>query len=346
MATSVAMRAFCWGDGETVASQDMRLEQIGALLSGLGGPAASPLSVGQGVRDGTGFPLKVAVSSGLSVTVATGFGIVQGSTAANSGAYSTTLDSVATLTCATADPVNPRIDSVCITVTDLGTSGSGAVVQIVTGTAASAPVAPTLPANSLLLCTIAVAANATSLVAANLTDQRVFIASAGGIKPVMSASLYPTTGPASAYAHSTSTSRLLWFNGTQLQAPQVAAWAPRSNGPNTVTASGTAQTVSSSSVAVDGLTNVKISFTYDLISNAGTSAGNACTLAFMRGASNLKSITKTCWGADSNIDGGTITFTDFAPAAGTYTYGVTIVNQGAGTYQVHNGIIYLEAIST
>jgi len=346
MVTSVTMRESCWLDGTTAAAQDLRLDTVSALSSGLGSSSASNIGVGSGVRQGNNGPLRVAVSSGLSVTVNPGMSVIQGTAAANSGAYSNTLDSVATLTCATADPVNPRLDTVCVTVTDVGTSSSATVVQIVTGTPASSPVAPTLPANSLALCNIAVAANATTLVSGNLSDQRVYYAAAGGIKPVSGLAFYPTSGSISDYLHNTNSGRLLWFNGTSVQAPKTALFAPVTDGPHTGTATGTPVTVASQTATPDGSTTVEITFTYNFISNAGTSAGNACTLTFLRGATNLRSVTKTCWGADSNIDGGSITIWDTNPAAGTYTYSVTVVNQGAGTFAVQGGSIMVKAISS
>lgn len=344
MATSVTTRTFSFGDGLTYATQDVRLA-LSCILSGLGGGSGNTLGIGSGVKAAAGSPMKVINSSGLSVTVNTGQCAIQGSAALNSGTYFVTLDAAATLTCTAADTVNSRIDAVCVSVTDLGTSSSTSVVQIVTGTPASSPSAPALPANSIPLCYITVPANATTLTSGNLADQRPSLAAAGGIKNVLNSSFYPTVGAGSEYIHDSGAARMKWFNGTAVVAPKTAAFAPASNGPNTVSATGTVETVSSVSVTVDGSTTVKVTFTFDSVTNAGTSAGNACTVGLVRGSTGLKSITKICWGPDSPLDGGTIVVNDINPAAGTYTYGATIVNQGAGTYAVHNGIIYVEAIS-
>jgi hypothetical protein len=344
MTLSVATRTAAFGDGLTYAAQDLRLNTASALLSSLG--SSSSLGVGSGVRKANGDPMVVAVASGLSVTVATGMAVIQGSAAANTGAYVVTLDSVATLTCTAADTVDARIDSVCLTVTDNGDNTSTAVVQIITGTPASSPSAPSLPSNSLRLFNITVAANATTLTSGNLSDQRSYMAAAGGIKPVRSSSAYPSSGSTSQYAHDLNTNRLMRFNGSTLVAPSVAAFAPAFDGPHTVSASSTPATVATATVTVDGSTNVEISFTYNYISSAGTGLGNACSLTFMRGSTNLRTVTKTCAGPDLNIDGGTIVLYDRTPAAGTYAYSVAVANQGAGTYAVQAGSIAVKAISS
>src|SRR6185503_5645870 len=169
MGLTAATRVEAWADATTQVSTDLRLNLISAGLSGLGGPASSPLAIGSGVRQGTGNPLLVAVSGGLSVTVNTGICTVQGTAAANAGAYTVALDTVATLTCTAADPTNPRMDSVCIT-------ADAQVVQIITGTPAASPSAPALPANSLLLANITVRAGASALLGTDITDSRQFLA--------------------------------------------------------------------------------------------------------------------------------------------------------------------------
>lgn len=342
MASSFTMRNFGFGDGLTYASQDVRLA-IAALVSSLGGASGNALSVGGGVHPATSNPLGVAASSGLSVTVNVGYATIP-SASANGGAYTTILDSPATLTCVTASTVFSRIDSVCITVADGGTSSSTVVVQIVTGTPGASPVAPTLAADSLLLCNITVPANATTLTSGNLADQRTYMAGAGGITHVQSAAFYPTVGAVGDVLYDMNLARYRMWTGSAWRGLSTVAFAPVSNGPNTQSATGTLETVSSVSVTVDGATSVRVTFTFDSVTNAGTSAGNACTVGIARGSTGLKNITKTCWGPDSPLDGGTIVITDINPAAGTYAYEGTIVNQGAGTYAVHNGIIYVEAL--
>jgi hypothetical protein len=77
-------------------------------------------------------------------------------------------------TITTADPTNPRIDLVCITVNDSAYTGSlnNVVVNVVAGTPAVSPSVPATPANSIALARVAVAAGATTIITANITDVR------------------------------------------------------------------------------------------------------------------------------------------------------------------------------
>lgn len=339
MALTAPTRAAAWIDAGTQAAQDLRLNTVAAFLSELGGAATSPLAVASGVRQSTGNPLQVQLGAGLGVTVNTGIAVVQGSASANAGAYSVALDTVGTLTCTAADPVNPRVDAVCIT-------ADTQVVQIITGTPASLPASPTLPANSLLLCNITVPAAATTLIGANLSDQRQFLAGVGGIKPFLKQSLWPaaTGATSSDYLHDIATGRMKRWNGSAWVAPSTVGFAPAYGTEGTVIATGTVETVSSVSVTVDGSTAVRLHFAWTGFTTAGTGAGTGCTIALERGSTNLYNVYKYCTGADSSIDGGSFTFPDQTPAAGTYTYSVTLVNQGAGTFKIYFGLLWAEAI--
>jgi hypothetical protein len=64
-----------------------------------------------------------------------------------------------------------------MTVNDAYYTGSlnNVVLQVVAGTPAGSPVAPATPANSISLATVAIAAGATALTTANITDTRVLV---------------------------------------------------------------------------------------------------------------------------------------------------------------------------
>jgi len=93
------------------------------------------------------------------------------------GTYVGYNDATVVLSITTADPTNPRIDRVCLTVNDAYYTGAlnNAVLQVVAGTPAGSPVAPALPANSISLATVAVGAGATAITNANITDTRVMV---------------------------------------------------------------------------------------------------------------------------------------------------------------------------
>jgi hypothetical protein len=113
--------------------------------------------------------------AGMSVRVATGWAAVVGTTQPNMGVYTAFNDAVETLTVTTADPTNPRIDRVVMTIRDAYYTGAfnDVIYQVLAGTPAGSPTAPATPANSISLATIAVGAGVTSITAGNITDTRV-----------------------------------------------------------------------------------------------------------------------------------------------------------------------------
>jgi hypothetical protein len=112
---------------------------------------------------------------GMSVQIASGWAAIVGTTQANMGVYTAYNDAAATAAITTANATNPRIDLVCLTVNDAYYTGStnNVVINVVAGTPAASPTVPATPANSIALARVAVAANATSIVNANITDVRV-----------------------------------------------------------------------------------------------------------------------------------------------------------------------------
>lgn len=120
------------------------------------------------------FAVTQSVTPAMSVSVASGWCWVLGTTTSTQGMYSSYNDAATTLTITTANATNPRIDKVCVTVRDAAYTGAqnDIILQVIAGTPAVSPVAPATPASSIVLATIAVAANATSIVNANITDAR------------------------------------------------------------------------------------------------------------------------------------------------------------------------------
>lgn len=121
--------------------------------------------------------LLVSASSpaAMSVSIASGWAVILGTYQANMGAYVAYNDAATTATITAADPTNPRIDLVCVTVSDAAYTGALNTVSfnVVAGTPAGSPVAPATPTNSIALAQVAVAAGATTITAGNITDVRV-----------------------------------------------------------------------------------------------------------------------------------------------------------------------------
>lgn len=121
--------------------------------------------------------LAVTASSpaAMTVEVAQGWGVIVGNFQPNMGVYNFYNDATVSLPIAIADPVNPRIDRIVVTIQDSYYTGSAddVIFQVLQGTPAVSPVAPAVPTNSISLATIAVGAAVTQINTGNITDARV-----------------------------------------------------------------------------------------------------------------------------------------------------------------------------
>jgi len=114
---------------------------------------------------------------GMSVIIASGWAAIVGTTQANMGTYVAYNDAATVVAITTANPTNPRIDLVCATVQDAYYTGAqnNVIFQVVVGTPAPSPVVPALPANSIALAEVDVAAGALSITSGDITDLRVLV---------------------------------------------------------------------------------------------------------------------------------------------------------------------------
>lgn len=330
MGLSANARAGAYLDGVALAGQDLRLQEHSAVLTGASPSGTTGIAARPGVRPGLGSPLLVQASSGMNITVNAGVAWVQGSASANAGMYAACLDAAATITVATSDPTNPRIDNVIVQVTDLGSSSSTTVITLQTGTPAPSPVAPALPANALLLATIAVAANASTIVAGNITDARVYTVGAGGIVPMDTSG--GLTGQAGLYAHDTVTGRLKVANGSgNARQPKVGAFAAVSN----TVASATANTSSFTNavtlnVTVDGATELMVFASWPAITPAsGISVGDYLETQIAIDGSGIGQANITRVDSTSlNVSDGGCIFAWSTPSAGTHTFALICLAVG------------------
>lgn len=280
MASSVTVGAAWWMDGPTFNGSNLR-----PIFSGLF--AAQAAQCMSGVLPGGG-ALSVGAGSGMQVTVATGTAVVASSAGVTSAGYVGTVLTSTTLTVTGSDPVNDRIDLVCATFTDVGSSASAWKLQVITGTPAPSPSAPATPSNSLALATVLVPASSSSVSSGNISDQRVFTAMQGGIIPVpnLAGGVSPLTGYQGTYIHDRATTRLarLTTGGAVVQ-PNLLPFAPQqaSRGTNLSQLSGLA-TVCSLNVTTDGNTDLEIQVFW-----AGLSINNSAAFG-LYGAEMLASI--------------------------------------------------------
>lgn len=137
----------------------------------------SSIVCGEGVAFGanSGGNLEVVDGpGGMQVTVSSGNGFVQGDDGVWQGMYHVTNDDNVDLTLSASDPTNDRIDLIVAQVHDnaYAVPGDDWVLEVVTGTPAGSPVAPTVPDSAIALAQIAVAAGAVAITAGDITDRR------------------------------------------------------------------------------------------------------------------------------------------------------------------------------
>lgn len=260
MATSVVTSEPQWLEGCTYdgnGGNDLRLSGPAAYFYDEGIVTGSVTGVLSGVIGGAG--LQVSAGGAMTVAVQPGGYVVQNTGTPAAGGYVSKLAQQATLTVQTADPANPRIDIVVAYVSDVGTSSSSGAVEIITGTAAASPSAPSAPANSITLAQLTIPAATTTVTSGMITDERPFTTAAGGVLVAPKGSVTGYVGqlgydkPSGSFYHNTNT-------GGSKQA-RVLPWAPVHEILTTSFELHTGElTVLSATVTTDGLTDLKISW--------------------------------------------------------------------------------------
>jgi hypothetical protein len=240
------------------ATSPLRVFEVGTRVYDAG--SASAVQVPSGVFPGGG-GMAVTAPSGMQVQVSAGYCCVgQGS---SFGGYIFGLTSSAILTLDPSNPSLPRIDNVIAAVYDNGDSSSYADVEATTGTPGANPVAPTVPANAVLLAQVFVAAGASSITSSNITDERAYVVAPGGVIPIAGESSAPAV-PASQLLFDLATGQLVTGTGTagSTASLPVLKWAPVMS---VVTATmsdsaakGTLTTITSVTITCDGSTDVEV----------------------------------------------------------------------------------------
>lgn len=168
--------------GTVHTAEQMRNYALSLLLAGSAG--ATSMQGRGGVHPGLGNELQVTQtgSPSMAVIVKSGLCAIPGTEGGTQGIYGLGNDGDVTLSIDAAHATLPRIDIVVARIRDSAYSGvdDEGVLEVVTGTAASSPVAPTTPDNSLVLAQVAVAAGDTSITTGEITDVRKFLAGVGG----------------------------------------------------------------------------------------------------------------------------------------------------------------------
>lgn len=343
--SQIAARNACFLDGVSNTAQDLRDGQ-NAMMTSTGATGTTGIAARAGVRYAVGSPLASVWTSGMNFNLNAGTCFVQGTSSATAGLWPLVLDLTTLLTVGASDPTNPRIDSVIAVVSDVGTVSSTALFKILPGTPAGSPVAPTLPANALLLANIAVAAGAVTLSAGSFTDTRVYSCAAGGILIHPNTTGATITGPPGSYLHDLNANRLKVANGAGAAVqPNVGAFAALSAstaGPGAFSSSSNT-TLLTVNATVDGFTELAITVTWQSIIQTGSpSVGSLARFLLLVDGSVPNSFSEWDYKSDSTngVPGNGGQFTTWAtPANGARVITLVGISPGSQTFWITNPLL-------
>lgn len=169
--------------GSTHTAVQLR-QYFGGLQAGNFSSSTSLRSRG-GIHPSLGqeFFVQQAGSPNMTVLVESGVASIPGTESGAQGNYLVCNDGQVILSIAAAHATLARIDIVVVNVRDSVYSGASndAQLQVVTGTPASSPVAPSAPNNAIIIAQVAVGAAVSSITNANITDTRFYMAGTGGV---------------------------------------------------------------------------------------------------------------------------------------------------------------------
>jgi len=280
----------------------------------------------EGVTDG-GLTVAQNGTPNMSVNVAAGRAVVLGDDSGEQQLYHIWNDGTVNKMISAADPTNPRRDLVIAEVRDTlyGGAANDWRIRVVTGTPAGSPADPATPNNAIVLARVAVAAAATSITNANITDLR---RQAGGTmsNPILCTSTTrPTQGLFTGmHIYETNTGTLLVYAGA------TAGFRPPWNLPwgRVAQVSLTSLAQSITSAAMTDVTGASITFTavagrrYRLTAKLGASGSSSNLEGSLRIATSgnteieatalfAATIGRVAWGT---------MHTDVTPPAGSVTY--------------------------
>ncbi len=272
----------------------------------------------------------------MSVDIAAGMCNIRGTEATLQGVYAGCTNSASlTLTISAADATNARKDLVVAKVRDSEYSGSSDdfSIVVVTGTPAGSPSDPAIPENSLVLARVAVAANATSIVTANITDLRTNACAAGGVL-VCTSSTRPTSQAAleGQMIYETDTNKMYVSDGSNWVPPKNVAGgalgAPVTfTSDKTTTPSGSSGTItlaSSGSITIPANRRVRITGWCRDVYQSSATAGSF-RLAIKESSTVLAESLLNGYGtANVPLAGGTKVEALVTPSAGAHTYTFTL----------------------
>lgn len=198
---------------QNLSTHTAQVDRIAAIGSGMA-PSGAGLTWRGGVRGAADMKVAAQGSPNMTVAVAAGLAFVLGTQNAFQGLYTVPNDASVNVTITAAHATLVRWDLIVVRVQDQFYSGASntATIEVVTGTASASPTDPALPANSLVIGRVRVAAAATSITNAMIDDIRTWTASLGGYVLCLSTNR-PTASDGLAI-YEIDTDRAYIYNGT------------------------------------------------------------------------------------------------------------------------------------
>lgn len=293
----------------------------------------------EGVAGSTDLAVSQNGSPNMSVNIAAGRGVVFGDTASDQQLYHIWNDATVNKTISAADPTNPRRDLIVAEVRDHFMDGGGSNdwrLRVITGTPAGSPADPALPNNCLLLARVAVAAAASSITNANITDLRPRAGTVGSCDVICTSTTRPAVPFVGMKIYETDTAKELVYAGP------TSGWNQPWNQPWGIIARTADITTHQTGVSTKvDITGASVSFTAVagrhyratlVCETYGSSAPNYLGLYLNVGGSDKRTATFPI--TMVSVQNETPISCDFTASAGSLTVKASIIAGSAGTVAV------------
>ena len=218
--------------GDTHTAAQLRQYHNGLTAGTFSG--ATSLRARGGIHPALGqeFIVTQAGSPNMTVLVESGVASIPGTESGSQGNYWVCNDAQVILNITAAHATLARIDLIVVNVRDQAYSGANndSQLQVIAGTPASSPVAPSAPNNSIIIAQVAVGAAVSSITNANITDTRYYVAATGGVINARNDAARPASTEVSEgqLVYSMNTDVLYVWNGSAYGAlnPVWQTWPP------------------------------------------------------------------------------------------------------------------------
>jgi hypothetical protein len=323
-----------------------QIDRIAAVAAGLM-PDGAGLTWRGAVRQIDDMKVTQNGTPNMSVNVAAGLAFVKGTENTFQGLYSVPNDGPVNLVIAAAHATLARNDLIICRIRDAFYSGATntATLEVVTGTAAASPSDPTVPANSLIIGRVRVAAAASSIVTGAIDQLAPVTAALGGMIPCTSTSR--PTAVKSTLIYETDTGNIMVYDGAIWQVVMKPFFDDQQfivkNTDESVTSSVVMQNDNELFFSV--VSGAKYLFEFVLNTTAGSSAVDGqATLVVPSGT-----LSAVCLAMDPAVSAGTIgsgEFRSFTAGGQILQFGTSATGTGVrikGTFiATANGVVQLQ----